>query len=167
MLWYYYDSNCIVTLYEAAGHRAVQLRRTNLLQRWLIFRYVYMYFAFLPFFVAVGPQPYYVQSPSSYQMSQQIRLPGIQRVGSQSPMVSNSPTQPLTSHSAVVNDDTPVTTRRFNAYKENRDLGGQSMLNTSSATLRPHMSSASVQSALPADFGHMVCLPISVYTHRT
>ena len=106
--------------------------------------------------IAVGPQPYYVQSPSSYQMSQQIRLPGVQRVGSQSPLVANSPTQPLTSNSAVVNDDTPVTTRRFNAYKENREAGGQSMLNTSSATLRPHMSTASVQSALPADFGHMV-----------
>jgi hypothetical protein len=105
---------------------------------------------------AVAPQNYYTRSPSSYNVPNPIRLPGVPQIGSHSPMSQGAPTQPLTSNSAVMNDDTPVTTRRFNSYKENRDL---SQLNASSASLRmPHGSTSSVQSgALPPDFGQMVC----------
>ena len=105
---------------------------------------------------AVTPQSYYNRSPSSYQIGPQLRLPGVAAVGSQSPSAQAAPTQPLTSQSAVMNDDTPVTTRRFNAYKENRDL---SQMNASSASLRiPNVSASAMQSgALPPDFGQMVC----------
>jgi hypothetical protein len=105
---------------------------------------------------AVTPQSYYNRSPSSYQIGPQLRLPGVAAVGSQSPSAQAAPTQPLTSQSAVMNDDTPVTTRRFNAYKENRDL---SQMNASSASLRiPQVSASAMQSgALPPDFGQMVC----------
>jgi hypothetical protein len=105
---------------------------------------------------AVTPQNYYNRTPSAYQLGPQLRLPGVPSIGSQSPASQAAPTQPLTSNSAVMNDDTPVTTRRFNAYKENRDL---SQLNASSASLRiPQGSAASMPSgSIPADFGQMVC----------
>jgi len=71
----------------------------------------------------------------------------------------NQSTQPLTSNSAIVNDESPVTTRRFNSYKENRDLQNtHSMLNQSSVSLR-HVtggSSASMHSAVPSDFSQIV-----------
>lgn len=71
----------------------------------------------------------------------------------------NQSTQPLTSNSAIVNDESPVTTRRFNSYKENRDLQNtHSMLNQSSVSLR-HVtggSSVSMHSAVPSDFSQIV-----------
>lgn len=111
---------------------------------------------------AVAPQNYYARSPSPYQVPNPLRLPGVSAIGSQSPISHGAPTQPLTSNSAVMNDDTPVTTRRFNAYKENRDT---SQLNASAASLRaPQANASSVNSgALPNDFGQMVCNPYSPF----
>jgi hypothetical protein len=106
-------------------------------------------------FSAVTPQSYYNRPPSPYQIGPQLRLPGVNPIGSQSPAANSAQTQPLTSHSAVMNDDTPVTTRRFNSYKENRDL---SQLNASSVSLRlPQGSANSMHSgSLPIDFNQMV-----------
>ena len=105
---------------------------------------------------AVAPQTYYNRAPSAYQLGPQLRLPGVNPIGAQSPSSQAAPTQPLTSNSGIMNDDTPVTTRRFNAYKENRDL---SQLNASSASLRIQQGStmSMPSGSIPPDFGQMVC----------
>lgn len=77
------------------------------------------------------------------------------------PAQVNQSTQPLTSNSGILGDDSPVT-RRFNTYKEKRpdNQTTHSMLNQSSVSIR-HVhqgSSSSVHSStLPSDFGQMVC----------
>ena len=105
--------------------------------------------------VAVGPQSYYIQSPSSYQLPP--RMPS--NVGNVQHSSAQVTQQPLASNSATMNDDSPVTTRRFNTYKENREFQNtHSVLNASSMSVRHMGSSAtSVQSGLPADFGQIVC----------
>ena len=68
--------------------------------------------------------------------------------------VKPSSAQTLTSNSVVMNEETPVTTRRFNSYKENT---GQSLLNASSASVRPPGPQAIERTGtVPSDFGHML-----------
>ena len=108
--------------------------------------------------IAVGPQSYYVPSPSSYQLAgQQVRIPYGTSIGQQSPQIhsaSMKAAQTLTTNSVVMNDDTPVTSRRFNSYKENKDFQNtaHSMLNASTGSIRVGDKTA----AMPADFGQML-----------